>query len=103
MLLDNNNIQQLEGATHWPQLQRLSLADNSIVSVDNSGLDKLAQLQHLCLANNHIMSMSAFQHMTSLSELYLSNNLVDNARSIFCLKVECHVFNVVLLLQVTVF
>jgi len=86
--LDNNSIQQIEGATHWPHLQRLSLAHNLIASVDNSGLDKLDKLHHLCLVNNLIASMAAFQRMSALAELYLSNNLVDNARSIFHLKVN---------------
>jgi len=85
--LDNNIIRHIEGASHWTQLQRLSLADNLIASVENSGLATLAQLQHLSLENNYITSVAAFQKILSLSELYISNNLVDNARDIFHLKV----------------
>jgi len=85
--LDNNSIRHIEGAAHWPQLERLSLADNLIMSINDSGLDALSQLQHLSLENNSITSMTAFQRMSALSELYLSNNRIGNARSIFFLKV----------------
>ena len=95
--LDDNRIRRIEGATHWPQLRRFSLAGNFISCVDDSGLDGLAQLQHLSLENNCITSMSAFQRMSALSELYLSNNLVDNARDVFYLKVLLLLYYVVLL------
>jgi len=85
---DNNSIRHIEGAAHWPQLQRLSLADNLISSVSDSGLDCLTRLQHLSLENNCVMSLEGFQHVSSLTELFLSNNLVDNTRSVFFLKVE---------------
>ena len=86
--LDNNCIRHIEGASHWPLLQRLSLADNLISSIDDSGLDSLTRLQYLSLENNCITSMTGFQQISALSELYLSGNLVNNARSIFSLKVE---------------
>jgi len=96
--LDNNSIKHIEGATHWPHLQRLSLANNFIATIDDSALDGLTQLQHLSLENNYITSLSTFQDVPALSELYLSNNLVDNARDIFYLKVECTVISVIAVL-----
>ena len=85
--LDNNSIQKIECIIRWPLLHRLSLADNFISDVGDSGLDALARLQYLSLANNRIKSLAGFQQIPTLSELYLSNNLVDTARNVFWLKV----------------
>jgi len=90
--LNNNCIWQIEGTTHWPLLQRLSLADNLIGSVSDCGLDIPTRLQYLSLENNRITSLAGFQQISLLAELYLSGNLVSNARSIFPLKVKCCVW-----------
>jgi Leucine-rich repeat (LRR) protein len=62
------------------------LGHNFIVSLDSCTLEKLGKLQHLSLESNCIVSLAGVQKISLLTELYISNNLIDNAREIFYLK-----------------
>ncbi|KAK8376353.1 hypothetical protein O3P69_009777 [Scylla paramamosain] len=62
--------------THLPALQHLNLRDNRLASLAKDTFQGLDRVQHVNLDSNRIVSVevAAFQHLTSLAVLVLSNN-----------------------------
>ncbi|XP_045619119.2 uncharacterized protein [Procambarus clarkii] len=62
--------------THLPTLQHLNLRDNALVSLTQDTFQGLDRVQYVNLDANKIVwvEVAAFQHLTSLAHLILSNN-----------------------------
>lgn len=75
--LSANQLANLTQAfTHLPALQHLNLRDNRLTSLAKDTFQGLDRVQHVNLDSNRIVSVevAAFQHLTSLAVLVLSNN-----------------------------
>ena len=87
LCLDSNCLTKVEGLTRLTKLRHLSLSDNYITVLESSMLEHLSRLKHLSVQCNNISSLSGIQSATSLVELYVGNNNIQNVREIFFLKV----------------
>ncbi|KAG0721107.1 Leucine-rich repeat-containing G-protein coupled receptor 4 [Chionoecetes opilio] len=75
--LSANQLSNLTQAfTHLPALQHLNLRDNRLTSLAKDTFRGLDRVQHVNLDANRIVAVevAAFQHLTSLAVLVLSNN-----------------------------
>ena len=86
--LEYNCIRRLDGISHLVKLRRLSVGHNFISSVEPSILDRLGQLQFISIEDNRVSTLSSLANINSLTELYAGNNLIENMREIFFLKVR---------------
>lgn len=91
--LQDNCICRIEGISKLTQLRRLSLGNNCIVSIENTGLQCLSSLHYLSLENNLISSLMGIQKLSTLVEFYIGNNKITNMREVFYLKVNNKLLN----------
>ncbi|XP_014670685.1 PREDICTED: leucine-rich repeat-containing protein 9-like, partial [Priapulus caudatus] len=86
LAMEHNCITRVEGLSTLQKLQSLHLAHNEIASVDATVLGCLRCLTYLSLEDNRIASLAGLEKVTTLVELYFSNNLVANISEIPSLK-----------------
>ncbi|XP_063295570.1 leucine-rich repeat-containing protein 9 [Pelobates fuscus] len=83
--LDGNCIVNLEGLSKLTELRHLSINNNQLASFDGD-IDKLNHLHFLSAEYNNITSLAGLQKATTLFELYLSYNKIDNNQEIYYVK-----------------
>ena len=86
--LEHNCITKIENISKLTKLKRLTLGHNYLSSLDGCGLDKLTQLQYISVESNRLKSLLGLQRNTALIEVYAGNNLIENVREVFYLKVS---------------
>lgn len=75
--LGSNRITKIEGLEDLSSLESFSLNGNKLVTIE--GMEKLSSLRWLGLSNNLITKLDGLQSFpTSLTELYLFNNPIEN-------------------------
>lgn len=82
--IERCGLLSLQGVSRCQELQKLDAGGNQLT--DALELQKLTKLSHLSLEDNFVDSLDTFAQLHSLMELYLSNNLIEELRSVLLLK-----------------
>ncbi|KAI8993669.1 hypothetical protein BDB01DRAFT_337855 [Pilobolus umbonatus] len=73
-----DNATDIIGTTPWPRLKMLSLADNSLTTLDNEPSLKIGSVTHLNLSSNLLIDAPAsLSNLYNLSSLNLSHNMIS--------------------------
>ncbi|CEL97089.1 unnamed protein product [Vitrella brassicaformis CCMP3155] len=85
LLVEQNRLEDLEPITSLACLRRLDAGSNRLTDPPIA-LGNLTKLNQLSLEDNLIDSLDGFTAIESVIELYLSNNLVEDLRSLSVIK-----------------
>jgi Leucine-rich repeat (LRR) protein len=78
-----DNASDVIGQKHWPCLKMLSLADNSITTLEQEPLQYVQSLTHLNLSSNLLIDIpAALASLYNLSSLNVSYNMISFTTSI---------------------
>ena len=77
--IQSNLIEKIEGLEELENLEELYLSHNKISKIEN--LDRNGSLKILDVSSNKVARIENISHL-SISELWLNNNLIDNARDL---------------------
>lgn len=84
LILDDKNIQTINGIEFFENLKELSMNGNNIIDI--SSLSKLTDLTYLSLANNNIKDASALSNLENLEMLYLFSNEITDIKPLLSLN-----------------
>lgn len=84
LILDDKNIQTINGIEFFENLKELSMDYNYIIDI--SSLSKLTNLTYLSLASNNIKDVSALSNLENLENLYLFSNEITDIKPLLRLN-----------------
>lgn len=84
LAIEENQLDALSGLASLVNLRRLDAGANRLTGVLE--LSRLPRLSQLSLEDNYIDSFDTFASLHEVMELYLSNNLIEELRSVLMLK-----------------
>lgn len=84
LAVEDNRLTSLEGVSALSALRRLDAGSNQIANAMD--IKHLSRLTQVSLADNCMYELDTFAFMHSMMELYLSNNAIEQTRSILLLK-----------------
>ena len=82
--LQDNRLSRLAGLKNLVQLRRLDVCKNFLESVE--GIDELRNLQYVAVDYNRLTTLAPFGVVTTLMELYCSNNNISNDKDAIHLR-----------------
>lgn len=84
IVADYNEIETLNGISGLAKLRSLSAGSNKIKDI--AEIKGMQNLRSLSLDDNFLDTLDLFTTLTGIVELYLSNNLIEQVRSVLSLK-----------------